>query len=74
MGLRASDFNLEVLKGKDIVGMRVDRRNESTITLLDKKTGKTERHRIPATLVRLLEFYAGETTLDVKTGIVTAYL
>ena len=57
MGLRASDFNLDELKGKEIIEMRIDTANESTITVADRD-GKTIRRRLPAHLVHLLDWYA----------------
>jgi len=56
MGLKVSDFNINELKGKDILEMRIDVENESTVTFADK-AGKTTRRRIPAPLAHLMEWY-----------------
>ena len=56
MGLKASDFNVKALKGKEIVSMKIDTANESTVTVMNKK-GETERHRLPASVINMLEFY-----------------
>ena len=57
MGLRVSDFNINELKGKRILSMKIDAGNESTITV-EGEAGKPERHRIPAVLVHMLDWYA----------------
>ena len=57
MGLKASDFSLDEIKGKEIVEMRIDTSNESTITLMNKD-GSTFRRRMPAPLVHMLDWYA----------------
>lgn len=56
MGLRVSDFNLDNLKGKRILSMRIDPGNESYVTV-EGKGGDKERHRLPAVLVHLLDWY-----------------
>lgn len=56
MGLRVKDFNLNELKGKEILEMRIDPANESTITVLDKD-GKKLRRRLPTSLVHMLDWY-----------------
>lgn len=56
MGLKVSDFNLDELKGKEILAMRIDPANESTITVVDKK-GTKLRRRLPAQLVHMLDWY-----------------
>lgn len=58
MGLKVSDFSLTELKGKEIVEMRIDPENESTVTVANKD-GTTFRRRLPATLVNMLNWYCG---------------
>ena len=55
-GLRAKDFNHTVLKGKEIVEMKIDTANESTVKV-QCKDGSTERHRLPKAIVDMMEFY-----------------
>ena len=55
-GLRASDFNVKALKGKEIVEMKIDTKNESTVTV-QCKDGSTERHRLPKAVIDMMEFY-----------------
>jgi hypothetical protein len=63
MGLRVQDFNLNELKGKDILQMRIDAANESTITVADKDGNKLRR-RLPIQLVRMLEWYCSAETVS----------
>jgi hypothetical protein len=56
MGLKVSDFSLDELKGVDILEMKVDITNESTV-LFQNKDGKLIRRRMPAHLVHMLEWY-----------------
>lgn len=56
MGLKVSDFNLDELRGKEIVEMRIDPANESTITV-EGKDGTHLRRRLPAPLVHMLNWY-----------------
>lgn len=56
MGLKVSDFDLNELRGKEILEMRIDPQNESTIKVANKD-GSTFRRRIPAPLVKMLDWY-----------------
>ena len=59
MGLKASDFDWKDLKDKEIVQLRINRGHESTVTVRGKD-GTTERHRLPAVVIDLMETYATE--------------
>jgi hypothetical protein len=56
MGLRVSNDVLDRIKGKRIISMKIDPANESTVTIADRQ-GNTERLRLPASLVHLLDWH-----------------
>lgn len=54
MGLRVSDFNVDVLKGKKLVEAISSKGSEHILRLEDLRTGEESRVRIPAYFMQFL--------------------